>query len=78
MALSLPWLTSGDKAQQQTGRRVLAFVVLAGLLLGLSQTLRGAHYPSHTFWTGFICWAVALCNHMAFGWLAHRRREPTL
>lgn len=78
LALSLPWLTSGDKAQQQTGRRVLAFVVLAGLLLGLSQTLRGAHYPSHTFWTGFICWAVALCNHMAFGWLAHRRREPTL
>lgn len=78
LALSLPWLTSGEKAQQKTGRRVLAAVVLAGLLLGLSQTLRGAHYPSHTFWTGFICWVVALCNHMAFGWLAHRRQGKRL
>lgn len=78
VTLSLPWLSSGDPAQQHTGRRVLAGVLLAGLLLGLSQTLRGAHYPSHTFWTGFICWVVALCNHMAFGWLARRRRNPAL
>lgn len=78
LGLSLPWLTSGDKVQQQTGRRLLASVLLLGLLLGLSQTLRGAHYPSHTFWTGFICWVVALANHMAFGWLAHRRQRKAL
>jgi membrane-associated PAP2 superfamily phosphatase len=22
--------------------------------------LRGAHYPSHTMWTGWICWAVTV------------------
>ena len=31
-----------------------------GVLLGLTQTLRGAHYPSHTAWTALICGAVAL------------------
>lgn len=75
LGLSLPWLTSGLPTQQKTGRRLLAAVLLLGLLLGLTQTLRGAHYPSHTLWTGFICWAVALANHMAFGWLAHRRQR---
>lgn len=77
LALCLPWLTSGHTAQRQTGRFLLVFVLSMGLLLGLSQTLRGAHYPSHTFWTGFICWVVAWANHMAFGWLAHRRRRKT-
>lgn len=76
LGLSLPWLTSGLSTQQKTGRRVLQSVLALGLLLGLSQTLRGAHYPSHTLWTGFICWLVALANHMAFGWLAHRRSSP--
>lgn len=78
LGLSLPWLTSGVPAQQKTGRRLLVCVLLLGLLLGLTQTLRGAHYPSHTLWTGFICWTVALANHMAFGWLAHRRQRQTV
>ncbi|BEP49471.1 MULTISPECIES: phosphatase PAP2 family protein [Variovorax] len=30
----------------------------AGLLLGLSQQLRGAHYMSHTLWTAWICWVA--------------------
>jgi membrane-associated PAP2 superfamily phosphatase len=30
----------------------------AGLALGLSQQWRGAHYMSHTLWTGWICWVV--------------------
>lgn len=34
-------------------------VCLAGLLLGLTQVLRGAHYMSHVFWTGWICWTVS-------------------
>lgn len=32
----------------------------AGLLLGLVQQLRGAHFMSHTLWTGWVCWCVAL------------------
>ena len=51
---------------------------LLGALYGTAQLVRGAHYPSHTLWTGFICWVVALANHMAFGWLAHRRQRKAL
>ena len=32
-----------------------------GLVLGIGQQLRGAHFMSHTLWTGWICWALALC-----------------
>lgn len=37
-----------------------------GLLFGAVQTLRGAHYPSHTLWTALICATVALLNHGLF------------
>ena len=42
----------------------LRWRLLAGLLLGLTQTVRGAHYPSHTLWTAWICWTT--------GWLTYR------
>jgi membrane-associated PAP2 superfamily phosphatase len=78
MGLALPWLGSGLTAQRRLGRRILWGVLLAGLVLGTTQTLRGAHYPSHTLWTGFICWTVALANHVVFGWLAHRKNAARL
>ncbi|GAB3051442.1 phosphatase PAP2 family protein [Stenotrophomonas tumulicola] len=31
-----------------------------GLVFGLSQQLRGAHFMSHDLWTAAICWFVAL------------------
>ena len=40
-----------------------------------TQTLRGAHYPSHTFWTGFICWGVAVLNHLVFSEVFKRQRR---
>lgn len=40
-------------------RSWLAVSILAGLLLGLAQQLRGAHFMSHTLWTGWICWCVS-------------------
>ena len=39
------------------------------LALGLTQTLRGAHFPSHTLWTALVCWGVALANHQVFRWV---------
>jgi len=36
----------------------LAVSLVAGLVLGVSQQLRGAHYMSHTLWTAWICWVV--------------------
>lgn len=40
-------------------RRWLAGALAVGLLLGLAQQLRGAHFMSHTLWTGLICWTWA-------------------
>lgn len=30
-----------------------------GLLLGVAQQIRGAHYMSHTLWTAWLCWTCA-------------------
>jgi membrane-associated PAP2 superfamily phosphatase len=38
----------------------LAAALCAGLLLGVAQQLRGAHFMSHTLWSAWLCWCVAL------------------
>ena len=38
----------------------LAGVLLAGLAFGWAQLARGAHYPSHTLWSAWLCWAVCV------------------
>jgi len=43
--------------------RGLAIGVGSGLLFGLSQQLRGAHFLSHDLWTAAICWMVALATY---------------
>jgi membrane-associated PAP2 superfamily phosphatase len=84
LAVALPLLDSGKARQQRWGVQVLGMVLGAGVLFGLTQTLRGAHYPSHTFWTVFICWVVALANHQLFQGLARSslasrlRRRPAV
>jgi membrane-associated PAP2 superfamily phosphatase len=47
--------------------------VLLGIVYGLGQMLRGAHYPSHMLWTGWICWAVTAAA-ASFGPWRFRRR----
>ncbi|MBU1360020.1 MAG: phosphatase PAP2 family protein [Gammaproteobacteria bacterium] len=36
----------------------LVGVLCVGLVLGVAQQLRGAHYLSHTLWTAWICWVT--------------------
>ncbi|RQO39719.1 PAP2 family protein [Variovorax sp. KBW07] len=36
----------------------LAVALVAGLVLGIAQQMRGAHYMSHTLWTAWVCWVV--------------------
>ncbi len=38
----------------------LPTALIAGLVLGVAQQLRGAHFMSHTFWTAWICWSFGL------------------
>ena len=46
----------------------LAGVLFFGVIFGVGQTLRGAHYPSHTLWTAWICLAICVTLHHA-GWV---------
>ena len=66
LALSLPWLASAQHHERRTGQKLMAAILVLGLVLGAIQTLRGAHYPSHTAWTALICAAVAWVNHRLF------------
>jgi membrane-associated PAP2 superfamily phosphatase len=46
-------------------------VITIGLMLGVGQTLRGAHYPSHTMWSAWLCLAVTVASWHA--WQRWRR-----
>ena len=56
----------------------LVAAMAAGLLLGVSQQLRGAHYMSHTFWTAWVCWTVGFVIDLAATrFKAHAVHQPT-
>lgn len=76
LALAPPWL-QGNADEHRQGWVWLRGVMLAGLLLGLAQTLRGAHYPSHTWWTALLCWLGAQTNHWFFIRWRQSRTGPT-
>lgn len=52
----------------------LGGALLAGTLLGLGQQMRGAHFMSHTLWSAYVCWCVALATDLLFQRL--RVRQP--
>jgi membrane-associated PAP2 superfamily phosphatase len=53
--------------------RWLVGALVAGLLLGVAQQVRGAHFMSHTLWTAWICWAVAAAVDSGVSqWIARR------
>jgi membrane-associated PAP2 superfamily phosphatase len=56
-------------------RRWLLAAVVAGLALGVAQQLRGAHFMSHTLWTGWLCWMVCWLTDPLFT-LGRRRPLP--
>lgn len=45
--------------QPGVARAWLALALVAGILMGEAQQLRGAHFASHTLWTAWLCWAWA-------------------
>lgn len=50
-------------------RAALTAVLVGGALLAWGQTVRGAHYPSHAMWSGWLCWATCA----AAAWLREAR-----
>lgn len=57
---------------RRAGRLCLWLSLAAGLLLGAAQQLRGAHFLSHTLWTGWLSWASAATLAALFA----RRASP--
>ena len=37
----------------------LSGVMLVGLIFGVAQQVRGAHFMSHTLWSAWLCWTTA-------------------
>ena len=81
IALCLPWLDApaGTASRRRAvGLRWCAAILGMGLLAGAVQTLRGAHFPSHTLWTLLICAAVSLAGwRLAQPWLLAPAPRPT-
>ena len=46
------------RAYPRAARWWTAAVLLLGLLLGAVQLARGAHFPSHTLWSAWICFSL--------------------
>lgn len=58
--VALAWMHSTAPRTQRLGRWLWWIVLVLGVLLGVVQTLRGAHYPSHTLWTAALCWTLTV------------------
>lgn len=43
----------------------LGLAIAAGFVLGGAQQMRGAHFMSHTLWTGWLCWTTGWACDMA-------------
>jgi len=64
VALATPGLVApAGTPKRRFAWLALAVALAAGLALGAAQTLRGAHYPSHTLWTALACWGAAWASH---------------
>jgi len=56
----------------------LGVALVAGLVLGVSQQLRGAHYMSHTLWTAWVCWVVGFAIEVAVTRFGSRALRPAV
>lgn len=47
-------------------RYALTGALLLGSLMGWGQTMRGAHFLSHTLWSAWVVWMVLLAAYVAY------------
>jgi membrane-associated PAP2 superfamily phosphatase len=53
------------RTSRRRARAVLAAGAAIGLVFGLSQVARGAHFLSHNLWTAAFCWFIGLVLYTA-------------
>jgi len=64
--------------QPRAARIWLACALIAGLTLGGAQQVRGAHFLSHTLWTGWLCWTTGwICDMVARTLQRHKPQHQT-
>ncbi|MFB0916333.1 MAG: hypothetical protein QMB88_09985, partial [Burkholderiaceae bacterium] len=73
VALLPGFLMAAEAPIRSRARMALFALMVIGLALGLAQTLRGAHYPSHTLWTAWLCWVSAWAWDVVGEWLQVKR-----
>lgn len=63
----------------RVARAWLVAALLAGLIFGLAQQVRGAHFMSHTLWTAWLCWCVGLAaDRLVAAYALWTGRAPSL
>lgn len=65
MAATMP-VTSPPGGQSHLVIPTLALPLTLGLVFGIGQQLRGAHFLSHDLWTAWLCWLCASLSDRAF------------
>jgi membrane-associated PAP2 superfamily phosphatase len=61
----LPLYFQWRHERQRVALATLAAVLGCGLLFGWAQLARGAHFPSHTLWSAWLCWVVGALGSCA-------------
>jgi membrane-associated PAP2 superfamily phosphatase len=54
----LPLYFQWRNARPRAAQAMLAATLGLGLLFGWAQLARGAHFPSHTMWSAWLCWTI--------------------
>lgn len=49
-------------------KRWLIGALVAGLVFGIAQQMRGAHFMSHTMWSAWVCWCTAWGVNGVIAW----------
>ncbi len=54
----LPLYFQWRRTRPRAALAMLAATLAVGLLFGWAQLARGAHFPSHTMWSAWLCWVI--------------------
>jgi len=55
-----------DRYRPKAAKKILVLIIGAGIVFGMTQQLRGAHFLSHDVTTAAICWFL--------GWVLHAKK----
>ena len=80
----LPLYFQWRRTKPRAALALLATTLCVGMLFGWAQLARGAHFPSHTMWSAWLCWSIGavaarwLESDQAISTLSIKRVRPSL